>query len=96
MYLVKVLSRVAIDSVSFLSKSNDVVAGHESKEHITWFDELNHALLNAQKALHDNRSITLPQSNDQLWIVRDNAAKKQLMEQLNALNETKMFIWQGF
>lgn len=52
------------------------VAGLESEEPITWSDELNHAFFNAQTALHDNRSITLHQSNDQLWIVTGNAVKK--------------------
>ena len=75
----KVLSGVVKGSASLLSKLDDAVAGRESKEPITWFDELNHAFLNAQKALHDNRSITLPQSNDQLWIVTGKRIRSNFM-----------------
>jgi hypothetical protein len=66
-------------SASLLAKLDDTVAGRESKEPITWFDELNHAFLNAHKALHDNCSITLPQSNDQLWIVTETRIRSNFM-----------------
>ncbi|VDI13133.1 Hypothetical predicted protein [Mytilus galloprovincialis] len=53
-----------------------MVAGRESKETIKWSDELTDIFSQAQKALSTNRSIFLPQPNDQLWIVTDGSVKK--------------------
>ena len=72
----KVLARVIPDCASLLGKLDDMVAGRESKETIKWSDELTDIFSQAQKALSTNRSIFLPQPNDQLWIVTDGSVKK--------------------
>ncbi|CAC5405851.1 unnamed protein product [Mytilus coruscus] len=71
----KVLARVIPDCASLLGKLDDDVAGRESKESIQWSDELTDIFSQAQKALSTNRSIFLPQPNDQLWIVTDSSVK---------------------
>ena len=72
----KVLSRVIKNTSDLLSPLENIVAGCDSKDSIVWNDELLAAFDTAQSALATNRSITLPRSNDQLWIVTDGALKK--------------------
>lgn len=72
----KVLTRVIPDSASLLTPLDKITAGRDSKETVTWTDELTGAFTKAQTALLSNRSITLPQPNDQLWIVTDGSVKK--------------------
>ena len=54
-----------------------VTAGRESKDKITWDDDLIVHFKNAQKALTSNKTITLPNNKDTLWIVTDGAVKSQ-------------------
>jgi len=42
-------------------------AGNKSRERIVWCDELLLAFKTAQRALEDNWTITIPQSEDALW-----------------------------
>ena len=51
-------------------------AGRTSQEDILWTDDLQAAFVHAQRALNTNRAITLPQPDDQLWIVTDGAVRK--------------------
>lgn len=72
----KVLARVIPGCSSLLAPLDDAIAGHQSTEVITWTNELHEAFDTAKKALSTSRRITLPQPNDQLWIVTDGAVRK--------------------
>lgn len=72
----KVLARVIPASSSLLAPFDDVIAGRPSTEVVTWSDELHEAFTTAKDALSSARSITLPKTTDQLWIVTDGAVRK--------------------
>ena len=61
---------------SLLSPLDDAIAGRTSQEDILWTDDLQAAFVHAQRALNTNTAITLPQPDDQLWIVTDGAVRK--------------------
>lgn len=69
------MARVLKDCSKLMSPLDDAVAGRESKDKILWSDELRDAFRTAQQALLSNRTITLPRSDDQLWIVTDGAVR---------------------
>ena len=48
---------------------DDIEAGRQSNEAITWSDDLRAALKEAELALSSKRIITLPKPDDLLWIV---------------------------
>ena len=74
----KVLSRVLPRFAELLDPLDQVTAGKESREKkIVWCDELLLAFKTAQRALVDNRTITIPQPQDALWIVTDGAVKNR-------------------
>ena len=60
---------------SILSKLEEVVAGRQSKDSITWTPELLSEFSVAQAALKDVKSITVPRPSDQLIIASDGAVK---------------------
>ena len=72
----KVLSRVIPDCSHFLAPLDSIAAGRDSKEKITWTDELITSFKQAQQALTTNKAITLPRPEDQLWIVTDGALRR--------------------
>lgn len=72
----KVLSRVLKDCASVLAPLDDAIAGRESKDIIHWSEELLSAFKRAQNALSSHHAITLPQPEDQLWIVTDGAVRE--------------------
>ena len=51
--------------------------GKESRDRTLWSDELLLAFKTAQQALDNHKTITLPQSNDALWIVTDGSVKNK-------------------
>jgi hypothetical protein len=71
----KVLARVIPNCSSHLSALDEAIAGGQSKDKIVWSDELHQAFKAAQTALASNKIITLPRSDDQLWIVTDGAVR---------------------
>lgn len=71
----KVLGRVIKGCSTLLSPFDEATAGRDSKDRIAWSEDLLASFKKAQDALATNQSITLPHSNDQLWIVTDGAAK---------------------
>ena len=54
-----------------------MVAGCQSQDKLIWSDELVQKFLNAQKELSSHKSITLPQTDDQLLIITDGSVVKQ-------------------
>ena len=56
----KVLSRVIPQCSKLLAPLDDVVAGRQTQELITWEDDLHTAFHKAQKGLSGARVITLP------------------------------------
>ncbi|KAL9978907.1 hypothetical protein ACROYT_G016491 [Oculina patagonica] len=71
----KVFSRVIPGCSTLLAKLDDTVAGRESNETIQWTDDLTASFHNAQTALSNTRTISLPRPVDQLWIVTDGDGK---------------------
>ena len=71
----KFLSRVIPNCSTFLAPLESLVAGKASSDILQWTDDLIEAFHDSQSHLHDNRSITIPRPDDQLWIVTDGAEK---------------------
>ena len=71
----KVLSRVLPKYAELLDPLDQATAGKESQERIHWSDELLLAFKTAQQALDNHKTISLPQSDDALWIVIDGSVK---------------------
>lgn len=73
----KVLSRVLPKYAELLDPLDQATAGKESRERIRWSDELLLAFKTAQQALYNHKTISLPQSDDALWIVTDGSVKNR-------------------
>ena len=69
----KVLARVLPGCASILAPLDDIVAGKESRNPVIWDESTSTAFQRAQEALSFCEVITLPQHDDQLWIVTDGA-----------------------
>ena len=69
----KVLARVLPGCASVLAPLDDIVAGKESRNPVIWDESTSTAFQRAQEALSSCEVITLPQHDDQLWIVTDGA-----------------------
>ena len=61
---------------ALISPLDNVVAGRQSQETLTWTDHLRASFQSAQKSLSSTCTITLPRPDDQLWIVTDGAVRK--------------------
>ena len=72
----KMLARVLPQCAVLLSPLDNVVAGRQSNDRISWSDDLHASFSKAQDALSSTRSITLPRPSDHLWIVTDGSMKK--------------------
>ena len=72
----KVLSRVLRGYADLLHPLDQATAGKQSKDTIIWSDELLNAFRQAQAALKDNKTITIPRPADCLWIVTDGSVKQ--------------------
>ena len=73
----KVLSRVLPRFMELLDPLDQATAGKESREKIVWCDGLLLTFKTAQLALANNRTITIPQPQDALWIVTDGSVKNR-------------------
>ena len=71
----KFLSRVLPACATVLAPLDEATAGRTSQEEISWSTALTQAFFFAQKHLSHHRAITLPRSEDRLWIVADGSAK---------------------
>ena len=56
---------------------DEAIAGHQSQENRLWTDELRQQFSTAQKSLVSHRTILLPRSLDQLWIVTNGSVVKR-------------------
>ena len=70
------LSRVLPQCASYTTPLDAVTAGRESCERIKWTDHLCKSFQVAQSALASTEIITLPQPEDELWLITDGAVKK--------------------
>ena len=61
---------------ALISPLDDIIAGNQSQETLTWSDELRSSFQRAQKSLLSVCTITLPRPDDQLWIVTNSAVTK--------------------
>lgn len=73
----KVLGRVLPRCSSYISPLENAIAGCQSQEKVSWTDELLQRFHTAQESLSSHKAITLPNPNDQLWIVTDGSVTKQ-------------------
>ena len=73
----KLLSCVLPRFVELFDPLDQATAGKESREKLVWCDELLLPFKTAQHALADNRTITIPQPQDALWIVTDSSVKNR-------------------
>ena len=69
----KVLARVLPNCASILAPLDDLSAGKQSQDQVTWDERSCEAFKRAQVSLSGCQTITLPQPGDQLWIVTDGA-----------------------
>ena len=72
----KVLARVPPACSSLLPPINHGISGRSSTEVLACSDQLHEAFATAKKALSTSGSITLPKSDDKLFIVTDGVARK--------------------
>ena len=72
----KLLSRVIPGCSSLLAPLEENIAGLDSKDTISWSDDLIHSFLQAQQALKSTKSIHIPHPQDTLWIVTDAALRE--------------------
>ena len=63
--------------MELLDPLDQATVGKESREKLVWCDELLLPFKTAQHALADNRTITIPQPQDALWIVTDSSVKNR-------------------
>ena len=71
----KALSRVIPTGTQALTFLDTIVAGGQSSDTIPWSEDTISAFENAQQVLLTNKTITLPQASDQLWLVTDGALR---------------------
>ena len=62
-------------SAPILADLESTVAGKASRDHLIWTEPLSHAFENAQAALRDPKTITIPRPTDQLIITNDGAVR---------------------
>ena len=67
----RVVSCCIPDYAKYLSTLEDTVAGKDSQEKVIWTEKLSQAFKAAQNALKSPKSITLPNSEDELFLVSD-------------------------
>ena len=72
----KMLSRVLPQCASYTTPLDAVTAGRESYERIKWTDHLCKSFHVAQSALASSEIITLPQPEDQLWLLHRRRCKE--------------------
>ena len=89
----KVLSRVLKGYADLLHPMEQATAGKQSKDRISWTDELMDAFKSAQAALTNNKVIHLPLPTDTLLIVTDGSVKKTgIGATLYILRNSKMLL----
>ena len=70
------LARVVPGCSALLAQFDSVTGGRQSNEHIEWTDSLREAFKRAKDKLHSRKTITLPRSTDELWLVTDGSVKE--------------------
>ena len=72
----KMLARVIPGCSALLAPFDSVTGGRQSSEHIVWNDSLQEAFKRAKDKLQTRKTITLPRSTDELWLVTDGSVKQ--------------------
>ena len=72
----KMLARVVPGCSALLAPFDSVTGGRQSSEHIEWNDSLQEAFKRAKDKLQTRKTITLPRSTDELWLVTDGSVKQ--------------------
>jgi hypothetical protein len=92
----KVLAKVVPGCSSLLAPLDDAVAGRDSKDSVTWNDNLLHAFQIAQRSFSDNTTIHLPRPDDTLWIVTDGAVRNPGIGATLYVSRGKKLLLSGF
>ena len=71
----KVLSRVLKGYADLLHPLEAAVAGKQSRDLVSWSDDLLDSFNNSRRALATAKTITLPRPDDELWLVTDGSVK---------------------
>ncbi len=71
----KVLARVIPGCAGLLAPLDNIQAGQQSSDKISWTDDQTSAFEKAQSRLSSRKTIILPRKDDQLWIVTDGSVK---------------------
>jgi hypothetical protein len=71
------LGRVLPGCSRFLAPLDNAIAGLPSADKMSWTDSSRSHFSEAQSSLGSHRSITLPRSADQMWIVTDGSVNKR-------------------
>ena len=72
----QVLARVIPRCAKYLSPLESITAGKSSADKLAWAEHEINAFNMAKEALSTSKSIVIPKSSDQLWIVTDTACRK--------------------
>jgi hypothetical protein len=72
----QVLARVIPRCAKYLSPLESITAGKSSADKLAWAEHEINAFNMAKEALSTSKSIVIPKSSDQLWIVTDAACRK--------------------
>ena len=70
------LARVIPGCSASLAPFDSVTGGRQSSEHFEWNDSLQEAFKRAKDKLQTRKTITLPRSTDELWLVTDGSVKQ--------------------
>ena len=89
----KVLSRVLPGYALMLDPLDQASAGKQSRDIITWTDDLHDAFKKAQEALSSSKTITMPRPDDTLWVVSDGSVKNRgIASTLFVLREDQLLL----
>ena len=72
----KVLGKVLSQCSSYLAPLDEIVAGQQSCDKIQWDEQRLSHFEKAKRALTNHKSIVIPRSDEQLWIVTDGSVSK--------------------
>ena len=92
----KFLSRVLPECAIYLAPLDDIQAGKQSSDRLLWSDDQESAFRLSQTALSNNKTITLPKSSDQLWLVCDGALRKPGISSTLYIQEDEKFLVAGY
>ena len=92
----KMLARVLPNCAKLLGPFDDICAGQLSCTQIVWNENKLELFKKAQKALSNNKAITIPRPSDKLWIVTDGSVKENGIGSTLYVNRNDKTLLAGF